>query len=81
MAIRSHRCEGRRASLESFDLSRLFRSEFSSWFDAERGRDDRGYRVPRFRVADRFKDLLLPDGTPLFLLFGSAPSGQEPLQI
>jgi hypothetical protein len=54
-----HRCEGRRANLESFDFSRLFRGEFSSWFDAERGRDDRGYRVPRFRIPDRFKDLNL----------------------
>ncbi len=76
-----HRCEGRRASLESFDFSRLFCGESSSWFDAKRGRDDRGYRVPSFRVPDRFKDLATPDGTPFFLFFCSAPSGQEPLQI
>jgi hypothetical protein len=48
-----HRCEGRGASLESFDFSRLFQGEFTSWFDAERGHDNRGYRVPRFRVPDR----------------------------
>ena len=48
-----HRCEGRGASLESFDFSRLFKGGFTSWFDAERGHDNRGYRVPRFRVPDR----------------------------
>jgi transposase len=48
-----HRCEGRGASLESFDFSRLFQGEFTSWFDAERGHDNRGYRVPRFPVPDR----------------------------
>jgi hypothetical protein len=76
-----HRCEGRRANLESFDFSRLFCGEFSCRLDAERGSDDRGYRVPRFRVSNRFKALVLPDGTPLFLFFGSAPASQEPLQI
>jgi hypothetical protein len=76
-----HCCEGRRAFLESFDFSRLFCGEFSSWFNAERGRDNRRNRVPCFRISDWFKNLVLPDGPHLFLFFGSAPSGQEPLQV
>jgi hypothetical protein len=76
-----HRCEGRRTRLECLDFSRLFQDDFSSWLDAERGRDNRGYRVPRCRFPDRFKDLVLVDETVWFLFFGSAPSGQEPLQI
>lgn len=67
--------------LENFDFSRLLQGKSSSWFDAECGRDNRGNRVPRFRVPDRCKDLIFLGGSLLFLFFGSAPSGQEPLQV
>ena len=76
----AHRCEGGRASLERVDFPRLIRGQLSTGFDAQRGRDDRGDRVPRFRVPDRLQDLVL-QGRALRLLFGSVPSGQEPLQI
>ena len=49
--------------------------------DAFEAHGDRGFRVPRFRIPDRFKNLVLADATLLFPFCGSAPSGQEPLQI
>lgn len=76
----AHRCEGGRASLERVDFPRLIRGEFSAGFDTQRCRDDRGDRVPRFRVPDRFQDLVL-QGRALRLLFGSAPPRQQPLQM
>lgn len=76
----AHRCEGGRASLERVDFPRLIWGEFSAGFDTQRCRDDRGDRVPRFRVPDRFQDLVL-QGRALRLLFGSAPPRQQPLQM
>ncbi len=76
----AHRCEGGRTGLERIDFPRLIRGELSAGFDAQRGRDNRGDRVPRFRVADRLQDLGLQGG-PLRLLFGSTPARQQPPQM
>ena len=76
----SHRCEGGRTGLERVDFPRLIRGELSAGFDAQRGRDDRGNRVPSFRVPDWLKDFELYLGV-VCLLFGSAPTRQQPLQM
>ena len=49
-------------------------------FDAQGGRDDRGNRVPSFRVPDWLKDFVLYLWIAR-LLFGSAPTRQQPLQM
>ncbi len=72
--------QGGRTGLESVDSPRLIRGELSAGFDAQRGRDDWGDRVPRFRVPDWFKDFVLYLAIAR-LLFGSAPACQPPLQM
>ena len=55
----AHHCEGGRTGFERIDFPRLIRGELSAVFDAQRGRNDRGDRVPRFRVPDRLQDFVL----------------------
>ena len=76
----SHRSEGGRADLERVYFLRLIRGELSAGFDAQRGRNDRGNRVPRFRVPHRLRNLVFQGG-PHRLLFSSAPTRQQTLQM
>ena len=55
-------CEGERTRFERGAFPRLIRGQLSAGFDAQRGRNDRGDRMPRFRVPDRLLDLVFYGG-------------------
>lgn len=62
----AHRCKGGRVGLERVDFPPLIPCKLSAGFVAQRGRDDREDRVPRFRVLNRVYNLMFHGRTLRF---------------